>query len=456
MRLIFILIAFFSFSLQAAAKSPENPEEKPYQKLIQLYTECIQSEDAIFNKLSFELSSDQLINTGSHLKLTLSDNFGRTWIFKPCDAGSFDEYRASVGYRIYKLFGLDSPETHPITLTLNGKTEKGSIQRYVEALPGLSGFREYAQSGPAAQNEITEHKLKLAPEAVSYLVKAQILDWLLKSYDGRFDNFIITSRTDDIANSLCRVDLEGLLREEDGVYNYDDMIYEPKQWWFKKKRIAYFWILQEFNSGKINFDWKANLPFVEFVAGIPDDFLKLQILPVKIGHFPASGEKDIQNGKFTDSIIQAKKNLRDDFGRFYEKLTGEPGNGGWYSLEGKDDEISKVCDVLSRRVEELKTEQKSCKDLVARPTKIEARVSPEGYRIVYKFRSYRQLYPKDKSWKSEFDRAWRGLSKIEKESSSEPEKEAIRYYKQRMLLIRAFGFAEVVPTVIDLSLIKDQ
>jgi hypothetical protein len=456
MRLVLLLAVFLSFSLPVAAKYPEKPEEGQYQKLIKLYSECIQLEDTVFNKLNFKLSSGQLVKTGSHVKLTLSDNFGRPWIFKPSDPGSSDEYRATVGYRIYKLFGLDTPETHAITLTLNNKPVKGAIQKYVDALPGLSGFREYAQDGPAVQNEITDYKLKLGPEAVSYLLKAQILDWLLKSYDGRFDNFIILSRTEEVVNSLCRVDLEGLLREGNGVYNYDAMIYEARELWFKRDKIAYFWILREYNAGRMNVDWKKNIPFVQFVAGMPDEFLKLQVAPVKTGNLSSSGKSGAQNEKFTEPVIEVKKKLLDDFVGFYERLTGEPGSGGWYTSDSKDYEIRKLCDTFSRQIEALKREKDRSRDLVAQPVKVEARICPEAYRIVYKFRIYRELYPSDKRWKAKFDRAWRSLSKLEKESSSELEKEAIRYYKQQMRIIRIFRSAEVVPTEIDLSLIKNQ
>jgi hypothetical protein len=433
MRLIFLLAAFISFSLQAVAKPPKSTEDGPYHKLIQLYSECMQLEDALFSRLSFELSSEQLIKTGSHLKLTLLDNFGKPWIFKPAYSGSFNESRETAGYRIYKLFGLDSPETHVITLTLNGKIEKGTIQRYVEHQPGLSGFMEYGIDGLQPENEITNHKLKLAPEAISYLLKAQTLDWLLKSYDARFDNFIILSREDGIVNSLCRIDLEALLDGGDGDYNYDYMIYESRKPWFKKEKISYFWISQEYKSGNIDIDWKANLPFVEFVADMPDDFLKLQALPV----------------------IQIKKNLVSDFGKFYQSLTGEPGSGGWYFSGGRDAEISKVCDILSRRLEELKAEKNKSKDLIVQPTKIEARVCVEGYRIINQFLLYREYSSKSNRWKAEFDRTWRSLSKLEEESSSQREKEALRYYKQQMRIMRIVGFPGIVPTEIDLSLIKN-
>ena len=436
LRLTLLLVAFSSFSFQAVAKPPKNPEEGPYQKLIRLYSECIRLEEAIFSKLSFELSPDQFVKTGSNLKLTLLDNFGRPWIFKPTPPESSKEYRAIAGYRIYKLFGLNSPETHAITLTLNGKTEKGSIQRYVEHLPGHSGFTEY----------------KLAPGVVDYLLKAQTLDWLLKNYDTNFENFIILSQEKGVVDGLCRVDLEALLSEERGAYNYGSMIYEPEKPWFKKEDILYHWLLQEYNSGKIDIDWKSNLPFVEFVADLPDDFFKLQVLPGKTSNFSSSGKISAQNENFLDPIIKMKKNLRSDFGRFYDGLGGDSG-GGWYSSGSKEDEIRKACDNLSRRIEELKIEEGSCRDLVARPVKIEARVCVEGYKIVYQFRSDRAY--KEKGWEAEFDRAWRRLSRLESEASGEREKEAIRYYKQQMRKIRLFRYAELVPTEIDAFLILE-
>jgi hypothetical protein len=431
-RLTFFLVVVLFFPLQAAGNSPKKSEEDPYQKLIRIYSEFIRLEDAIFSKLTFELSPDQLVKDGSEPKLTLVDNFGRPWIFMPSPPGSLREYRATVGYRIYKLCGLNSPETQVITITLNGKIEEGSIQRYVEQEPGLKKITEY----------------KLAPEAIKYLLRAQVLDWLLKSYDSMFDNFIILSQAEGVVDDLCRIDLGLSLSPATGEYNHDAMIYELKQQWFKKEKISYFWILEEYNSGKMDIDWKANLPFVEFVADLPDDFFKLQVLPAKIRDFSPPKEKNPRYDLFFDPLIKVKKNLREDFSRFYAGFEGVS-DGGWYSPGSKEDEIDRICNNLSQGIEDLKIEEKKSRDFVVRPTKIEARICREGYEIVHKFRSDRAR--REKGWEPEFDRAWKSLSKLEHESSVQLEKEALQYYKQKLRKICSDKYTELTLTEINES-----
>jgi hypothetical protein len=232
------------------------------------------------------------------------------------------------------------------------------------------------------------------------------------------------------------------------------MIYESGKPWFKKERISYNWLIQEYKSGKIEVDWKANLPFVEFVAGLPEDFLKLQVLPARTRNFSSSGAISAQEGKFLDPVIQSKKNLRSDFSGFYDSLTGESGDGGWYSPDSKEVEINKACDNLSRWIEELKIEEKRSRDLVALPTEIQAEVCVEGYNIVYQLRLGHIYSPK--GWRAKFDRVWRRLSRLENESSGEREKEAIRYYKQEMRKMRAGRFDEIIATDIGSSKIAGQ
>jgi hypothetical protein len=437
LQLLFILAVAFSFCLQAIAQTPKDPDALAYQKLIQLYLECVRLEDANISKLTFELAPQQLIKSGSKLKLTLEDNFGRAWIFKPAMFNSGKEYRATVAYRVYKLFGLNSPEMHVIRLMLNGKEVTGSIQRYWDNVTPQYDFPEG----------------KVGPGAVRFLLKAQVLDWLLRDYDTRFENFLILSPEGENIEELCRIDFELILEPENNGYNYDYMYYMPPKDWLKPEKIYYYWLAKEYESKKIDVDWRANYPFVEFVADIPDDFLNSQLLPIKTRDFKkadrfveggnAAGEAD----GFLEQVIKIKSNLKGDFSRFYDRLSAMSQSPSEYLSEGKVAEIEESCDNLSRRIKELKAEEEKSKNLIPRQSKIVARVSLEAYELLYHLRVFHPL--SSKNFAFEFDQAWKKMSRLEETAKEEYEKEAIRYYKKQMLEFRSDKLRDLTPTVID-------
>ncbi|MCX5708522.1 MAG: hypothetical protein NTY14_06090 [Candidatus Omnitrophica bacterium] len=425
-----IISALLFFPRHLPASDPKNDEAQDYQQLIQLYNECISLEESNFNKLSFRLSPKQLVKTGSNLKLTLLDDFDRPWILKVGWIKGDLAYKSAVGYRIYRLFGLNCPEMHVMHLVLNGKELTGSLQRYVDNAVVLK------PSG----------RLKLAPEAVNFLLKAQVLDWLLKNEDPRFWNFLVLSEDKGIINNLCRIDLDSLLFEENNAYNHEYMFYYSESGSTSIEWNCYYRILQEYKSGLLDIDWKGNYPFVEFVSDLPDDFLKLQLLPIKTQRLESSeGELEKYNG-FLEPIIQIKKNLRVDFGKFYDNLPKGAGNEKGYVATGKKREIDRACDNLALRIKQLRDERAMVDHFTPHPAKIEARVSLEGYKIMQELSLSAS---NGKISDSVFDQAWRELSRIEKEATTESEKETISYYKKQMGRIRAGKVVELVPTEID-------
>lgn len=433
--LIFFIITTLYFPFQAFAKSPENTDSEQYQKLIDLYSECIKLEESNFSKLTFEVSSDQPVKAGTKLKLILLDNFGRPWMFKPRMFENNKEYRATVGYRIYKLFGLNSPETHVVRLKLNGKEVTGGIQRYIDNLP----------------EQIDLAKGALSPNAVRFLMKAQVLDWLVRDYDTKFDNFLITSLDGGYIEELCRVDFELILEGGESDYNYDYMLYLPKKDWIKPEKTYYYWLMKKFESRDTEVDWKSNYSFVEFVADMPDNFLTSLVLPAKTGNFQAQGGPlgFGEAGVYWDPIVLIKKNLRVDFSRFYDRLEEKSRNQSEYSSSNKENEIDAAYANLNRWKKELKIDEAKIKNLSKRQTDIEARVSVEGYRILYE--TY-FVYPRGgEGAELKFDQAWEQLSGLEDKATSELEKEAIRYYKQQMLKMRNMKFDKLMPTEVDAS-----
>jgi hypothetical protein len=454
LSILFSLAGVFSFFLQTSAQTPEDQNAGQYQRLIQLYSECVKLEEANFSKLTFELCPRQLIKTGSKLKLTLVDNFGRVWIFKPTMFNSGKEYRSTVGYRIYKLFGLDCPETHVIRLMLNGKEATGSIQRYWDNVTPQYDFPQG----------------KVGPGAIKFLLKVQVLDWLLRDYDARFENFLILSQEGKNINKLCRIDLELILEQENNGYDYDYMFYLPPKrgliWrlsrsqtqnWFKPERIYYYWLAKEYESKKIDVDWRANYSFVEFVADIPEDFLRSQLLPIKTrdfkaaNGFPAGDDSNPGNRGFLDPVIEIKREMKEGFSKYYDRLAVMSQSRSGYSSEGRKKEIENSCDNLSRRIKELKAEEKRSKNLIPRQSKIVARVSLEAFEILYHYRQFNVCSRKNNSF--EFDQAWGQMSRLEDEVKEGCEKEAIRYYKKQMLELREDKLRDLTPTVIDDSLL---
>ncbi|MCK4917438.1 MAG: hypothetical protein KAS51_04430 [Candidatus Omnitrophica bacterium] len=151
-RILFAFVLFFFIALpisQIITPSELNHKNNDYKELINIYKKWLSLDSEVFQMLSFNLSPEQLIKKGAQTKLTLEDNFGQKWIFKPGSIGekkypywdhSSKKEKAVIVYRLYKLLGLSSPRIHYITLNINGKKVSGNIQEFIPNHGTLSNY----------------------------------------------------------------------------------------------------------------------------------------------------------------------------------------------------------------------------------------------------------------------------------------------------------------------------
>ena len=434
-----------------AEKAGAGGTDARYRRLIRLYTEYFRLEDEDFAALRFTLAPKQLVLGGSNLKLTLVDDRGRPWMFKPARAENIKAFRETASYRIFTLFGVDTPETHVAHLTLNGHPVSGSLQRYVQTV-----------SGP--KQKVTTPVLDLgalAPPGIAYMLKAQVLDWLLQSRDATLSQFIdVSCDAGGKIDGVNRIDHEDKLLT-DGFNRMDPehMICLDTRLWGKPEANAYYKFAAAARSGAFAVGWHSNLPFVAFVQELPDDFFIRLILPTRTGSFdvpdhPAAYEKlKKKQAGFLETFVSLKNNLKENFGKFYDaQETGRNETGAIASGDGVPAQIASVCASLEKRISALKKGRKSRTAAAAGQSDIKARVSFEGFMVA------RAFLADNKSDQQAFERGYPAvierLEALEAQATEELEKEALRYYRSLLQKKKAGEYVRISPTEINASALE--
>ncbi len=395
--------------------------KKEYGNLIQLYTKCLQTEEDIFKKLTFKLSQQQLLKKGSNLKITLEDNLGKKWIFKP-HGGE----KSAVVYRLYKLFGIETPEAHYINFTLNGKRIAGSIQKYIVSKGGLEHY-------PLQ---------RLSIKSLNYLLKSHAIDWLIKNLDDHALNYLVLSldKNGDVKD-LIRIDNDSAFTENCNL-DYTCMLCISSQQdnrYMSEKNSSYFYrICEAYKSKNIDLPLEDNYIFIKFVANFPEGFLEHLILPVKTSGFEEILNPNFETEKkrfadFLAPIFSRKRNLLLDFRKFYSDLVCCR-NEILIFHENKHSErkiIAQISQNLVEYINELNKEKLKLKNSLHKPTEIEAIVSLEGFEVL-KSIYFLYWFGKKEELALQCNEALDKLIQLDLTAINRNEKIALKYYIQEV------------------------
>lgn len=109
---------------------------------------------------------------GQTRKMTLTDEKGDLWLFKPGASGRGAAVDKSVSELAQKL-GLAVPPTREYAITVNGETVRGSLQKMV---PGVKSVAHLSDLTPGQMAEVMQHS---------------VLDWLTANDDGHVGQWLI-------------------------------------------------------------------------------------------------------------------------------------------------------------------------------------------------------------------------------------------------------------------------
>ncbi len=332
-------------------------------------------EDQTFKMLSFKLSPLQVARRGQRLKLTLEDNLGKIWVFKPDYVDRqkpsclpyIKGVNAVVVYRIYKLFGLQTPRIRFVTLNINGKEISGSIQEFIPITNKLS--KDFPE--------------QLSSEALDYLLKSQVLDWLCANHDTHRENFLVLSfGKKDKPKKIVRIDNDSAFF----LLGKDQLRYDwlPHQSNMLSNR-CYYRLWKSYIDRTIHLTVEENFAFIKFITEFPDSFFIELILPVKIYDFKDISQSEFKELKerykdFLEFILSRKHNLARDFEKFYKDLSRKRGESfDILKISNYQRIITSISKSLIVDIETLKNERAKLKNTASYPSRIDAIFSLEGF-----------------------------------------------------------------------------
>ncbi len=410
-----LLFSILSFSLLLVQKSTLykiKTKENSYTQLIEAYKEWLSLGKKMSTLLSFKLSSEQPAKEGQRAKLILEDNIGRKWLFKP-DYIEGEKIlnpvvrgkNAVAVYRIYKLFNIQTPRIIFLTVNINGKRMSGSIQQFIATISTLS---EYPPS-------------QISPCALDYILKTNVLDWLLANHNSSPLHFLVLS-TDNYGkpNELTRVDNEAAFM----LLGKDKLQSDWVAPWDKKPTLYYHWLWKDYILNKIKLNLAENISFVKFVSEFPDTFFKGIIQP----EFENSGQKHSN----LEYLLSRKLNLVKDIKEFYSALAKERNEPLIFHEDTDYQKIAAaITENLAREIKKLKEEILILQKSPTYPSKIDAIFSFGGFQWLSK------VY--DAYWEGEkknlipvCDTALKKLSLLITYAENKYEKMALRIYTQEI------------------------
>jgi len=311
------LIVFLSFFFGSCLTE----DKKIYEPLIEKFEAYEKLEQENFQKLTFTLSEKQFQKSVT-LKIILNDQLGRSWMFKGnenIESSSSDG--AVAAYRIYNLFGLNVPETHYLTISVNGKKVPGHIQLFI---PNIGTFEK---------NEVFYSMSSLEQ---SHVAKNHLLSWLIANHHVHQGQFLVSSGNHaSTSNRLFRVDnsIQWFLIGRDPF----DINYQPAHMW-EIPLTGYYRFWRSFLNGKFDFSLQEVYEWAYFISKFPrkkyGSFFQLAI-ENKLRHLANNGHDPnepfflkmypdlfplVDEKTFLPSLLKRKENLLTDISPLYSKL----------------------------------------------------------------------------------------------------------------------------------------
>lgn len=421
---LFSCILFFSLlAFQATVYCNTKDDKDVYKEFTKLYKEWSKINDETFRMMSFKISSRQLLTKGSTLKITLEDNLGGKWIFKMTHMDGArpleyytDQETAVLLYKIYKLFGIEIPRIHLITININGKKIFGSIQRFI---PNKGTLLEYSPS-------------QISSCGLSYLLKKHVIDWLFSCCNLRARHFLVSSLDENSkAKDLIHTDNRFCLENPNSC--------NLTRGWLETKTKIYYTdyyheIWEAYITGKINLDLGKNSAFINYVSGFPDDVFEDVFLSIKI----LDSEESFRFGymenivkRFLHFLFTRKRTLNNDFLKFYKSLA-EKRNSSLevYEDKGSRDIITTLSKNLIKEIKDLKKEKFKLKDAPIYSSNINAIFSTEGFFLL---RDAGQAYwDRKESLTSICSNLLENLSSLKVVTVNKYEKKAIGFYMKEV------------------------
>jgi hypothetical protein len=411
---ILVYLLFLPFKVLAA--DDKGVSASDYSDLAGLYKQYSHLEENLFKRLSFRLSKEQLVKDGSTFKLTLEDDQGGKWVFKE---GGINRV---IAHRIYALFGIASPEIHSARIILNGKPLKGTFQRYIFSSSTLSGYKAAV----------------ISAGGLDYLMKTQVLDWMMRDHDPNLLNFLVLSLDkDNRPDSLLRIDQDCACPDSEfSDLDYASMTAVRKDIKGKRQGNVYCLIRQACLEKEISPNLNQAYGFAKFVQGFPDALFEEIVWNARIPGPPDPGNDEFPRLRkkysfFWDNLYARKRVIAEDFGRFYSDIDPSPGGNIQGFVNG---EVRSCLESACRRLREqivflLEARKKIRSDFISGPVEINATASFEGFKIMQEF--YRVYWNNGNSLGAECVKALEALKDLRR-AAQPREQKAIDIYAREI------------------------
>jgi len=277
------------------------------------------------------------------------------WEFKNAVDGNATAVDA---YRIFLLFGINSPEIHFIALKINDTWAVGTIQRL---MPSKGSLEEV----PAAA---------LPESQAEFLLKAHVFHWLLANLDTSGDHFLLTKDSGDGDQGIAIID-NSIFPQFFGRVVFDAFGCIDNQTYYRGLFIAYV-------RNRMRLPLEENYAFVRFVSGFPEDYFKALLSPL------------IQN---REEILERKKSMTDYFSKLYAGMARARRTKIRLSDKPACGRISLIlCKRLKQRITRLEKTKKELKRAGTRTQRpLHAYLSYDAYVLVWKFNQLKRRLDKD-------------------------------------------------------------
>ena len=410
MSMLIFIIKIFFFSFLTIPSFNGNAEILPeFKNMINSHQKYENIEEEVFKKLVFKLSSFQLEdnNYANTLRLILEDQLNRRWLFK---FGRNASDGAIAIYRIFSLFGLDTPEIHYKELNINGEILPGTIQRFIPNLGTLAKFlkedknltlNRATANNPHANWPTADIDFKIFPShALDYLVKMHIMSWLTTCHHIHPSQFLVIGENKK-PEKIMKIDnaIEWFLLGQDELS-------ETYQTPLLHAEIGYVKLWSPFKRKKINLQLAENYLFVNFISQFPDEYflkffqegiknefkyfsnLSLDLSTV----FSRGALVKADKNNFIINLQKRKKNAPDDFMKFYSKLCKARNENCIFNSKKDYKQIfEEIISFHNNKIELHQKELEQLKVSSQEQQKIDAQISNKGFNLLAETFRYMQV-----------------------------------------------------------------